>query len=86
MNKKVYIIKWEDSDSSGSYSSGISYVFDTLDKAKEMLEEIKQDIIENSDRDDIKSLIHGYLYNSGFTVDYLDNDYESYEIIETEVK
>lgn len=86
MNKKVYIMKWEESYENGLYSSGISYVFDTLDKAKEMLEEIKQDIIDNSDRDDIKNLIHGYLYNSGFSVDYLDNDYESYEIIEMEVK
>lgn len=85
MNKKVYLIKWEESYESGLYSSGISYVFDTLEKAKTMLEEIKKDIIDNSDREDIADLINNNLYGEGFKVDYLDNDYESYEIVEMEV-
>ena len=39
MNKKVYLIKWEESYESGLYSSGVSYVFDALEKAKTMFEE-----------------------------------------------
>lgn len=86
MNKKVYIIQWEESYESGRYESGISYVFDTLEKAKTMLEEIKKDIISSSDREDITDLIDDFMYDNGFKVDYLDNDYESYEIIEMEVE
>lgn len=86
MNKKVYLIKWEESYESGLYSSGINYVFDTLEKAKTMLEKIKQDIIDNSEREDIKELIHNFIYDEGFKVDYLDNDYDSYEIVEMEVQ
>lgn len=82
---KVYLIKWEESYEGGRYDSGISYAFDTLEKAKKMLEEIKEDIINDSDREDIKDLIHNDLYGEGFNVDYLDDDYESYEIIEMEV-
>lgn len=86
MDKKVYLIKWEESYEGGLYSSGVSYVFDALEKAKTMLEEIKKDIIDNSEREDITDLIHNNLYGEGFKVDYLDNDYESYEIFEMEVK
>ena len=51
-----------------------------------MLKQIKEDIIENSDREDIKDIIHDNIYGDGFKVDFLDNDYDSYEIIEMEVK
>lgn len=83
---KVYIIKYEESYEGGLYESGICYVFDTLEKAKTMLKQIKEDIIENSDREDIKDMIHDNIYGDGFKVDYLGYDYDSYEIIEMEVK
>ena len=42
---KVYVIRYEDLWGD-KYSSGVSYVFDTLEKAEIMLEEIKKDEIE----------------------------------------
>lgn len=80
---KVYIIRYEDC-SSGDYSSGICYVFDTKEKAEIMLEEIKKDIICSAERDDIKDLIHDLITEDGFIVDYID-DYDKYIIEELEV-
>ena len=45
---KVFIIRYEDM-CSGEYSSGVCYVFNTMEKAKIMLEEIKKDIICESE-------------------------------------
>lgn len=81
---KIYIIRYEDLSSSGEYSSGISYVFSSLEKAKIMLGQIKQDIICESERDDITSLIHDLIYENGFIVDYIDN-YEKYIIEERNI-
>ena len=82
--KKVYIIRYEDL-CSNNYVSGVSYVFDTLEKAEKMLKEIKKDEIAESDRDDIKNLIHDLITENGFIIDYLD-DYTKYVIEEIEVK
>ena len=81
---KVYIIRYE-CLASGEYSSGISYVFNSLEKAKIMLEEIKKDEICSSEREDIKDLIHDLVYDNGFIIDYID-DYDKYVIEELEVQ
>jgi hypothetical protein len=80
---KVYIIRYEDL-CSGEYSSGISYVFDSIEKARTMLEEIKKDEICSSERDDMVDLIHDLMYSEGFIIDYI-SDYSKYEIVEMEV-
>lgn len=40
---KVYIITYRDEYSNGEVYSGVSYVYDTLEKAKNMIEVIKAD-------------------------------------------
>ena len=81
---KVYIIRYEELIS-GEYSSGISYVFDTLDKAEIMLRQIKQDEIHDNDLDGINTDIHDLITENGFIIDYIDN-YTKYVIEEMEVK
>ena len=81
---KVYVIRYEES-CSGEYFSGVSYVFNTLEKAKIMLEEIKKDIICSSEREDIKDIIHDLITENGFIVDYIE-DYDKYVIEEIEVQ
>lgn len=83
---KVYIIRYEEL-SSGEYSSGISYVFDTLEKAEDMLEEIKDcEIGHYADNGrDIKDLVHDLITENGFIIDFID-DYTKYVIEEMEVK
>ena len=81
--KKVYIIKYEDLQDE-EYSSGISYVFDTLEKAETMLRQIKQDEMHSSDIEDIKNYTHDLITENGFIIDFLD-DYTKYTIEEMEV-
>lgn len=84
--KKVYIISYEDC-MSGEYYSGISYVFDTLEKAKIMLDEIKEDEIYQyiddipSIRERIEDIENGFIVNINY-----DCDYTKYEICETEIQ
>lgn len=81
---KVYVIRYEDL-CSGEYSSGISYVFDTLEKAEIMLRQIKQDEIHESKVDESELEIHDLLTQNGFIIDYND-DYTKYVIEEMEVQ
>lgn len=83
---KVYVIRYEEL-CSGEYFSGISYVFDTLEKAELMLKEIKKDEICSSDSAgvDIKDLIHDLITENGFIIDYMD-DYTKYIIEEMELR
>jgi hypothetical protein len=82
--EKVYVIRYEDL-CSGKYSSGTSYVFDSLEKAEIMLRQIKQDEICSSERKDIQDLTKDFDDESGFIIDYLD-DYTKYVIEEMEVQ
>ena len=81
---KVYVIRYEE-NCSGEYFSGISYVFDTLEKAEIMLRQIKQDEICSSERGDIQDLTKDFDDENGFIIDYLD-DYTKYVIEEMEVE
>ena len=82
--KKVYIIRFEELDCEGHYSSGISYVFDTQEKAQKMLKIIKKDeMIYYEDRNDIENFIKENEHTLIF--DFLD-EYTEYEIVEMEVK
>lgn len=84
MKNKVYIITFKDEYSNGEYYSGVSYVFDTMEKAKNMLEVIKKDEIkEYADngyniKDNIINTENGFIIDSG--------DYTEFEITEMEVK
>ena len=81
---KVYIITYRDEYSNGEVYSGVSYVYDTLEKAKNMIEVIKADeIAEYKDNgyditDDIKDTENGFIIDRG--------DFTEYEITEMEVK
>lgn len=81
---KVYVIRYEVS-CSGKYSSGTSYVFDSLEKAEIMLRQIKQDEIHDDDLDDIGADVHDLITENGFIIDYID-DYTKYVIEEMEVQ
>ena len=82
--EKVYVIRYEDL-CSGDYSSGISYVFDSLEKAEIMLRQIKQDEIHDNDLDNIETDVHDLITENGFIIDYMD-DYTKYVIEEMEVQ
>ena len=77
---KVYVIRYEEL-MSGEYSSGVCYVFDTLEKAEIMLRQIKQDEIHDNNLDNIKTDIHDLITENGFIIDYID-DYTKYVIEE----
>lgn len=80
---KVYVIRYEDK-CNDDYNSGVMYVFDTLEKAQLVLEEIKKDEICASDMEDFKDLIHDLITENGFIIDYVD-DYTKYIIEEMEL-
>lgn len=85
--KKVYIIRYEEL-CSGEYSSGISYVYDTLEKAEKMLEEIKEDEINTCYEDGIEEIeddIHDLITENGFIIDFID-DYTKYVIEEEKIR
>lgn len=78
--KKVYVIIYEELYSDGSYSSGISYAFDSFDKAKKMLQEIKEEERENYYSDwDLTEKEDEILFDIG-------DEYTKYEIIEMDVR
>lgn len=81
---KVYVIRYEEL-CSGEYSSGTSYVFDSLEKAEIMLRQIKQDEIHDNDLDNIETNVHDLITENGFIIDYTD-DYTKYVIEEMEVQ
>lgn len=77
---KVYIIKEEEMYNNGSKCySGICGVYNTLNKAKKILEEIKEQEMCDFDEDLFDNI------ENGFYID-LGNDYNKYEIIEMEVE
>ena len=88
---KVYVISFE-TLSDNVYDSGVAYVFDTLEKAKIMLEQIKQDCIyscdftaEDFNVDSLYDLVHDLVTEDGFIIDFYD-DYTKYIIEEMEVQ
>lgn len=81
MNKRVYVIVNESLYSDNSYSSGCSYVCDTLEKALNMLEIIKQDEIEEYGLNDWDITDDIRDYENGFIIE-LGDEYTKYEIVE----
>ena len=84
MNKKVYIITYHDEYSNGECYSGVSYVFDSLEKARKMLEEIKQDEIAEYKENGYDITNDIKLENDTLTKD--SGDFSEYKIIESQVK
>ena len=81
---KVYIIRFEELDCGENYSSGISYVFDTKEKARKMLQTIKEDeMIYYEDREDIEDILKES--EDSIIFDFLD-EYIKYEIVEMRVE
>jgi len=93
--EKVYVISYEDyCNGSSEYCSGVSYVFKTLKGAREMLEIIKKDEIENYkingvnvDEEKIKELGKYGIEESEdeFTLD-LGYDYTTFKITEMQLR
>jgi len=83
---KVYIIKYEELFSDNSFSNGISYVFDSLEKAKDMLNKIKENEIDYYvDNGWNKEDIHIKEKENELFFDFFD-EYTKYEIVEMEVE
>ncbi len=83
-NEKVYIILCEESNTDDDeFYSIISYVTDTLEKAKVLIKNIKEDMIYEYAYDiDIRKMIKDT--NNGFIVEW-GNGYTKYEICEREL-
>lgn len=79
---KVYIIRWEENDN-GEYSSGIGYVFDTLEKAQTKLKEIKEEEINYCEECDIEYKTDNGNYG---TLIITGDGYSKHRIEEREVK
>lgn len=71
----VYIIRFEE-ENSGLVSSGISYVYETEEKARKMLKTIKNDELKNYDENDILEITED---DDEFTID-LGDDYVKFVI------
>ena len=85
---KVYVICFEQLYSNGEKSMGISYVYSTLRKAKNMLKTIKKDemqfyIDDGCNRDYIER--HTRDFSRSFIINLVD-EYVKFEIVEMEVK
>lgn len=78
---KVYIIRYEERVS-GEYVSNVSYAFDTLEKAKNMLNEILKEELDFCKENDLQPSVYERDYN--FILDYSDN-YTKYEIVERNI-
>lgn len=82
--EKVYVISYEDYYNGGNeYYSGVSYVFKTLKGAREMLEIIKKDEIENYETNGANVDIEEN--EDEFTLD-LGYDYTTFKITEMELR
>lgn len=78
---KIYIIRYEE-QISREYSSGVSYAFDTLEKAQNMLNEILQDELEFCEENDLQPSV--YEEDDSVILDYSDN-YTKYVIEERNI-
>lgn len=88
----VYIISYKETYSDGSFSSGISYAFWSMQDALKMLNSIKEDekqyYLENGTREtieEVEDLITDYTECPGFIIDFGD-EYTEYIIQKFEVK
>lgn len=79
---KVYIIRYEE-ETSGEYSSGVSYVYESLEKAKDMLNEILKEELKFCEENELKPSI--YEEDMSFLLDF-SCDYTKFVIEEREVK
>ena len=79
---KVYIIRYEE-ETSGEYSSGVSYVYESLEKAKNMLNEILEEELEFCKENGLEPSI--YEEDMSFLLDF-SYDYTKYIIEEREIK
>ena len=77
MESKVYIIIYKDETYNGEYYSGVSYVFNTMEKAKTMLETIKKD--ELQDNGNVIKIKNGYIIEN-------DTQTTEFKIVEMEIK
>lgn len=82
---KVYIITYKSTYSDGTSASGISFVYDNYEKAKKMLETIKQDEISNYQDNGINIRARILCEENSFTIDS-GSDTDKYSIIEMDVK
>lgn len=87
--EKVYVIIYEDMYGDGAtspYSSGVSYVFDSLDKAKNMLQKIKEDYLrEYTEDNDYKKENILIEHETSIMFDLID-EYTKFQIVEMEVR
>ena len=79
---KVYIIRYEEK-TSGEYSSGILYVYESLEKAKNMLNEILEEELEFYKENELEPSV--YEEDMSFLLDFSYN-YTKYIIEEREIK
>ena len=87
---KVYVIRYEESYSDGSYASGVSYCYKELEEAEKMLNSIKLDecdsYVNNGwDEDEVKERTHNLITKNGFVIDFYDG-YTKWVIEEMDVK
>ena len=82
---KVYVISYKSQYSDGSYSSGVCYVFNSLEKAKNMLETIKQDEISEYKDNGIDISNRIIDLENAFKIENGD-DIDEYSIDEMQVK
>lgn len=79
---KVYIIRYEE-EASGEYSSGVSYVYESLEKAKNMLNEILEEELKFCEENELEPSV--YEEDMSVLLDF-SYDYTKYVIEEREVR
>jgi hypothetical protein len=87
---KVYIIRYEETYSDGTFHAGVMYTYKKLEDAEKMLDTIKREESEyyvdgGWEEEDIKERTHDLITENGFIFDFGD-EYTKYIIEEMEVK
>lgn len=87
---KIFVIRYEETYSDGSFNSGVMYAYRELEEARKMLNSIK---VEESDyyvdggweEEDVKERTHDLITEDGFIFDFGD-EYSKYIIEEMELR
>lgn len=87
---KIFVIRYEDTYSDGTFHAGVMYAYKKLEDAEKMLTSIR---IEESDHyvdggweeEDIKRITHDLITENGFIFDFGD-EYSKYVIEEMELR
>lgn len=87
---KIFVIRYEETYSDGTFSAGVMYAYRELEEARKMLNSIRVEESEyyvdgGWEEEDVKERTHDLITEDGFIFDFGD-EYAKYIIEEMEVR